>query len=384
MMRNFFQPTPSRDHRERFNVRAGTTFLLTFLLIAAMVFAQRTMTVAQLAGFIKSSVEQKLDDKEVAEVLKRTRLSERLDQKALSDLMSLGAGPRTSLALRELSETSAGRPAPPAAPSAAAPKRPAISTLNPTPEQQSQILDGIREYALNYTASLPNFICTQVTHRNVDPTGSGNSFREVDKLQEQLTYFEHHENYKVVAINGQLVNNKDHMKLGGAISSGEFGSMMYEIFEPESQTEFAFDHVGKWDGRIVNEFRYHIPKERSHYSIEDMTIQRTIIAGYHGMVYAAANSSAVVRITLETEEIPRDFPIQDVTVDLRYDIAKIADQEYMLPVKWDMHSRDGRNLVWNWAEFALYRKFETSSTLTFGTDDDTKKEEQKPPVKKQP
>ncbi|HTS75620.1 MAG TPA: hypothetical protein VMG40_05420 [Bryobacteraceae bacterium] len=377
---------PARPRVRQQPARLAVPLTLIAILLSGWLFAQRTMTVAELSGFIRSSVENKLDDKDVAEVLKKIQLSERLDQKTLGELLNLGAGPRTSLALRELSDTSASLPAPAAAAAPAPKPRPVISTLHPTAEQQSQILDGIREYALNYTQGLPNFICNQVTHRNVDPTGTGDHFREMDKLQEQLTYFEHHENYKVVAINGQLVNNKDHLKLGGAISEGEFGSMMYEIFAPYSETEFTFDHVGTWDGQRVNEFRYHIPQERSHYQITAEDINRTIIAGYHGMVIARADSSAVMRITLETEEIPADFPIHDVTVDLRYDIAKISDQPYMVPVKWEMRSRDRRSLVWNWAEFVLYRKFETTSTLKFDSDDstDNKKEEPKPPVKKQP
>lgn len=361
------------------------------MIAAALLLAQRTMTVAQLEGFIKSSVEQKLDDKQVAETLKRTRLSEQLDTKTLSVLMSLGAGPRTSAELRTLSDTSAGLPAPPSPIEAAAaiPKPARIATLNPTTEQQTEILAGIRDYALNYTANLPNFLCNQITHRQVDSTGTGDHYREADKLQEQLTYFEHRETYKVMAVNGQMVSNKDHLKLGGAISSGEFGSMMYEIFEPQSGTEFTFDHVGTWDGRRVNEFRYRVDKERSHYSIFHEGVNRTIIAGYHGLIYAAADSNAVVRITLECEEIPHDFPVQDVKLDLRYGIARISDQEYMVPVKWDMRSRDGKYLSWNSAEFALYRKFETTSTLKFDTDDtgdksEPKKEDQKPPVKKQP
>src|ERR1700735_4872558 len=137
-----------------------------FMLVTGLMFAQRTMTVAQLEGFIKSSVEQKLDDKQVAEALKRTRLSEKLDQKTLGMLMSLGAGPRTSAELREMADTSAGLPAPPPPVEAAAaiPKPARISTLSPTPDQQKEILAGIRDYALNYTANLPNFLCNQITH----------------------------------------------------------------------------------------------------------------------------------------------------------------------------------------------------------------------------
>lgn len=375
---------PRRDRRGLSVKRV----ILGLMVAAALLLAQRTMTVAQLEGFIKSSVEQKLDDKQIAEALKRTRLSEKLDQKTLGSLMDLGAGPRTSAELRTLSDTSASLPAPPSPGEVVAAPKLRTSTLSPSADQQTEILAGIRDYALNYTANLPNFLCNQITHRQVDATGTGDHFREADKLQEQLTYFEHRETYKVMAVNGQMVSNKDHLKLGGAISSGEFGSMMYEIFEPQSGTEFTFDHVGKWDGKIVNEFRYRVDKERSHYSIYHEGVNKTIIAGYHGVIYAAADSSAVVRITLECEEIPHDFPVQDVKLDLRYGIAKISDQEYMVPVKWDMRSRDGKYLSWNSAEFALYRKFETTSTLKFDTDDadskpDSKKEEPKPPVKKQ-
>jgi hypothetical protein len=52
-----------------------------------------------------------------------------------------------------------------------------------------------------------------------------------------------------------------------------------------------------------------------------------------------------------------------------------------------MHSRDGKYLAWNSAEYALYRRFETSTTLTFDTPDPvpeskTKEEPVAPPVKK--
>ena len=161
--------------------------------------------------------------------------------------------------------------------------------------------------------------------------------------------------------------------------------MMAEIFAPESAAEFAYDHLGKWDGTVVHEFRYHIPVERSHYTIYAESVNRKITAGYHGMIYASKDNNSVVRITLECEDLPADFPVKEVQIDLRYGTAKISDQVYMVPIKWDMHSRDGKDMFYNSAEFALYRKFETNSTLKFDTDDadDSKKEDPKPPVKKQ-
>jgi hypothetical protein len=117
-------------------------------------------------------------------------------------------------------------------------------------------------------------------------------------------------------------------------------------------------------------FAYRVPQARSHYSIFHDPSQRKIIAGYHGLVYADRDSSMVMRITLQTEEIPADFPIKEVKIDLWYQVTKIADQEFVLPHRYELTSRDERALVRNEAEFRLYRKFGADATITFDTPDD--------------
>ena len=62
-----------------------------------------------------------------------------------------------------------------------------------------------------------------------------------DVIQEQLAYFDHKENYVVKMYNGKSVANGDHLQFGGVTSSGEFGSMMSNIFDPESGAEFTWD-----------------------------------------------------------------------------------------------------------------------------------------------
>ena len=66
----------------------------------------------------------------------------------------------------------------------------------------------------------------------------GDNFRLTDKIAERLSYFEHQEDYKVISVNGTPVTNRKHEQLGGATSSGEFGTMLYEIFSPESRPSF--------------------------------------------------------------------------------------------------------------------------------------------------
>ena len=350
---------------------------------------QRAMTVAQLSGFIQSSVDAhpRLEDKTIAQFLKTVKLTEKLTPNKVSELMSLGAGSLTAAALRDLATSSASLPDPPAANArpAAPPPKPQSSTLTePDSQERASLLESMREYALNYTQSLPDFICTQVTRREQDRTGTGEHYSQVDKLQEQLTYFEHQEKYKMQAVNGQMVENKDRLKLGGAISSGEFGSMMYEIFEPTTQTEFEWAKFAKYDGVIYHVFNYRVTHDRSHYSIEDRNINKTIIAAYHGVIYARKSDNVVMRITLECDDIPASFPIQDVKLDLWYGVQRLSGHEFILPVKWESTSRDGKEMSRNSASFALYRKYEAETSITFESSDDDKKDDKKPPIKKQP
>lgn len=359
--------------------------LILTVISASVMLAQRPMTVAELTSFIKSSVENKLDDKSIAEFLKKIKLTEKLEPKTVNALMELGAGVRTSAELRELAAASAGL-APPAPPAEA---RLSISTkpkpvmlTEPDSQEQAKILDAVRDYALNYTANLPNFICNEVIRRQVDPSGTGDHYRSDNnaKIQEQLTYYEHQEKYKIIAVNGEMVENKDPKKMGGVMSFGEFGSMMGEIFAPETAAEFEWSKFGKLDGVLMNVFSYRVSEERSHYTISTEG-EKTITSGYHGVIYARKDTNAIIRITLECDTIPRAYPLQEVKLDLRYEVVKISEREFILPTQLETRSRDARMLSLNTAQFALYRKYQTESAITFETDDnDDKKDDKKPPV----
>jgi len=374
-VRRWRKPPGLRRARPDFGPLGPVVWFAVFLAIAASAYAQRTMSVAQVTAFVKSSVEEKLSDKEVAEVLRKTQVSERLDDAAVAQMQALGAGRQTLAALRDLARESAGLAA--AAPPAPKPVPPVY--LLPGAAEQGRIIAAVREYALNYTGNLPNFICTQITRQQIDPSGTGTGWRSENKYQEQLTYFEHHEQYHVVMINNELVSQREHSQLAGAISEGEFGSMLYEIFAPQTDAEFQYERPGKLDGRLMNVIDYHVPQPRSHYQIEERNSRRRIIAGYHGRIWANQQTNQVMRITLECEEIPADFPIKDVALDMWYDVIQIAGQEYVLPLKWELKSREGKVLSWNTAELTLYRKYSTDATIRFDQADPAQQ-----PVKKKP
>jgi len=342
--------------------RIGYVCALALCLGSACIslYAQNRMTVDQLVGFVRSSVQLHEDDKKISEVVKKVQLSNKLEAHTVEEMQTLGAGRLTMAALKALSVESSSLPAA----SEPAPKPVAAPLQAPSAQDQQQILSEITENALNYSNSLPNFICLQVTKRYVDPAGT-DQFRLTDTIAERLSYFEHKEDYKVISVNGTPVTNRKHEQLGGATSSGEFGSMLLQIFTPQSQTDFHWERFGKLRDHIMQVYSFRVLQSNSQYSITAQDVSRTIVVGYHGLVFADRESKQVMRITMEADDIPADFPIRSASETLDYDSIAISGQKFVLPLKVDMRMRDGKNMMKNEAEFRLYNKFGSDSSIQF-------------------
>jgi hypothetical protein len=352
--------------------------------LSGAVWAQSKLTVEQLVSFVKSSVQLRHDDRAIATFIKKNvKLSNRLDAREVEELQGMGAGPQTVAALKGLITESASLEAPP--PPAA--KLVVVGPSPPDSVEQKKILAEITDGARNYVKSLPNFICLQVTRRYGDASGLEN-FRLIDTIAERLSYFEQKEDYKVVSINGvPVTGNVKHEQKQGASSSGEFGTMLKEIFDPQTETEFDWERWATLRGKRMYVFNFHVRQSHSQYSIYSEAVQRTVIAGYHGLIYADRDSKMVMRIKLEVEGLPVDFPVQSVDLDMNYDFMKISGQPYLLPLKSEIRSREGKFLVKNEVEFRLYNRFGADTSIQFGDvpdalPEDTTKEQVAPPAEK--
>ena len=335
--------------------------LLVVLSIAAQ--AQSKLTVEQLVSFVKSSVQLHHDDRTMANYIKKNvKLSNRLDARTVEELQGMGAGPQTVAALKGLiTESATLEPPPPPAPKLVVVGPPAPDSI-----EQKQILAEITENAQNYIKSLPNFICLQVTRRYGDSSGLEN-FRLIDTIAERLSYFEQKEDYKVVSVNGvPATGNVKHEQQTGASSSGEFGSILKEIFDPETQTDFNWERWATLRGKRMYVFNFHVHQLHSQYTIYSAEVKRTIIVGYHGLVYADRDAKMVMRIMMEAEDLPADFPVQSVNLDMNYDFMKISGQPYLLPLKSEIRSHEGKFMVKNEVEFRLYNRFGADTSIQFG------------------
>ena len=335
------------------------------LLVAAFGLTSASdmrLTVAQLTDFIRSSVKMKQPDRQVAEYLKHVKLANKLDDRTIEDLQGMGAGPKTVAMLRALGETSGSLPLPPPVPvKVVAPPVPGPDSI-----EQAKILDQVRDYAVNYTKQLPNFICVQVTRRYYDPAAA-DSWRLEDTITTRVSYNEHKEDYKVIMVNNKAVTTDTPMeKLGGTTTAGEFGSMMDDIFRRESAARFEWDHWATLRGKRVYVFSYDIDQSHSRYQIIAQGAENYIPA-YRGLIYVDTNTKMVMRITLVPYDLPAGYPVQQVKSTLDYDYQKIGESEFLLPLKVVVTSRLTRYTSKNEVEFRLYRKFGTESTIKFET-----------------
>jgi len=240
-------------------------------------------------------------------------------------------------------------------------------TPPPDPAEQKRILADATDYAFNHERGLPNFLCIQTTRRFQDSQGR-DDWRPLDIIVERLAYFEHHEDYKVIEING-VPSSIPHDKLGGASSSGEFGSVMKGIFTAQTGTDFTWQAWFTLRGRKMHVYAYSVAAAKSDYHVVVPDRAKDLVTAYHGLIFIDASKHFIHRITLHADGIPPAFPIQDISLMLDYEYTRIGDTSYLLPLTFELRSREGSVQIKNDVDYDGYRKFTADSSVSFSPPD---------------
>ena len=368
------------------------SLLVAFALVLQ---AQTQMNVQELVDFVRSELALKQHtDKQLAVYLKKVQLTERLTDKALVDLEAQGIGAKTTEALRALRDQSAGIKRTAASDTTYSPATAPDNTLTtgpssarlgvqaappPPPDSvhQQQILDAMRQYAMTYSQSLPNYLCVRVDRRYVDPRG-GDSYRSLGTVLSRVSYVDGEEKYKVFSVAGKIVDSEmggigeGASGGGGARSTGEFAGMMRSIFEPRSNAEFGWEKWAALRGRTMAVFNYFIDSGHSSYSItygDSPGDEQHIVTAYKGLIYADANTGEIDRIKFVAVDIPNTFPVREANELVDYDLTNIGGtQQAVLPLRALLHISARQQMSKNEIEFKNYRKFGTESIIKYDMD----------------
>jgi len=241
---------------------------------------------------------------------------------------------------------------------------PADAVSAPSAEQLEAIVAAARKRALDYTSTLPNFICVEVTNRSVDQSGNGN-WKHRDSLAELLMYHDNQESRTTLEVNGKRSSLKRaELNSTWPISVGEFGALIKLVFAPSSKAVFEWKQAATLsDGsETVQVLSYRVAQENA--TIDLSSGNNTLGVGFHGLVYLDSATSGIRRITLEADGLPRTFPMHAAAMTVDYDFVGISARDYLLPVHSTVSLQRGRKQIeLNEIAFRNYRRFGSRTKL---------------------
>lgn len=240
-------------------------------------------------------------------------------------------------------------------------------TTNPVPPPQAEqfqaILAGVRERALNYSVSLPNFTCVEMTDRSVDASSNG-LWRHKDTFAELLRFRDNNETRTMLQVNGQR-SSAPRSDLNGPLSQGEFGSVLSAVFSPSSKADFQWKEADVLGTGMVHVLSYRVARENSAFELGDSN--QRVSVGFHGLVYVDGATQGVRRITLVADDLPRNLAFHSTTITVDYDYIAIGSHDYLMPIHATVSVTEGRRKsVLNEIEFRNYRRYASQAKITYG------------------
>lgn len=115
----------------------------------------------------------------------------------------------------------------------------------------------------------------------------------------------------------------------------------------------------------MNVYSYSVPATGSDYHIVVPGKKLDLVTAYHGLIFIDDQKHFVHRITLHADGIPPEFPVQEVGLVLDYDYMRIGNSDYLLPLEFELRSREGAVLIKNDVTYDGYRKFDADTNITF-------------------
>jgi hypothetical protein len=258
-------------------------------------------------------------------------------------------------------------PAPTASASPVEPAKPAASAEPPAaiiPVEEDPLIRKAREAVGTYMSSLPNYFCQQLTTR-YQSEHPKQGWQALDVVSADVAYENGHESYKNIKVGGKA-SDKSMDEVGGTWSTGEFSSILEDLFAPETAAVFRRSGQDSLHARTTSVFKFDVQREHSHWRI--IAAGQLYYPAYRGSIWIDRETARVMRIEMESRNMPLLFPFAKVESATDYDFIRLSTpQTYLLPVDAEVLSceQGSDRCVRNRIEFRNYRKFGAESDITF-------------------
>ncbi|HXS94360.1 MAG TPA: hypothetical protein VN736_07125 [Candidatus Limnocylindrales bacterium] len=218
--------------------------------------------------------------------------------------------------------------------------------------------------ALEFTESLPNYVCQEMMARYQSDSNPPH-WQALDVVNMDLVYENHRESYKNITINGKKFTKKME-EMDGAWSTGEFGTMLIDLFSPATAADFHYVRVSRSGGVSARVYDFDVQHDNSHWDVHMGS--QSYSPAYRGSVWIDPATARVLRIEMQAYGFPQSFPTDHVESATDYEYTRLGDaKQYLLPVHSEtLNCQRGtpycsRNVI----DFRNYHKYEGESTVTF-------------------
>ena len=275
--------------------------------------------------------------------------------------------PRATTAIAEASSTPAAAPSTPA----------------PAPPQADPFLDRVRQTALEFTETLPNYLCKQMTARYQSERRPP-SWQALDIVSAAVVYEDGRESYRDVRINDKPTK-KTMDAIPGSRSRGEFGTTLRDLFSPATAADFRYRRQSTAAGLPASVYDFQVDQAHSHW--ENRVGGQMVFPAYKGSVWIDKQSHRVLRIEMQARNIPQEFPLDASEWVVDYEFVRIGTGRYLVPIHAENLAcfRGSSQCVRNATDFRNYRKFTSESqimTIDSAVSFEEEPEQPKPPAKK--
>ncbi|HTZ97464.1 MAG TPA: hypothetical protein VMB18_13775 [Terriglobales bacterium] len=197
----------------------------------------------------------------------------------------------------------------------------------PSPAPPQSLIERAREAAWQFSQKLPNFVCQEFMSRYVQQGRQDK--KPLDLVSAEIIYEDGHESYRNVKIDNHPTD-KPLQEIDGSWSTGEFASILLELFHPDTHAKFHSGGASTISGLSAQVYDFQVEGENSRWMLHAGS--QNLAAAYQGSVWLDPSTARVLRIEMQARNLPSDFPMSTVETAVDYSYVRIGETSVLLPV----------------------------------------------------
>jgi hypothetical protein len=158
----------------------------------------------------------------------------------------------------------------------------------------------------------------------------------------------------------------------GIWSQGEFSAALLVVLSPQSAAQFVAKGRDLIRNHRATRYAFTVDQAHSKWSLpaetgSGVSSDVRFSPAFDGTIWIDDGTGQALRILISARGLAKAYPSDLIESTIDYDLVKIADAGYMLPVRSELLTCQQRgNLCFrNVSVFRDYKKFEADTSLTF-------------------